>query len=72
MLGVKVAWELASSGANERVTHSLAPQLDSSQDAFTPNTTSEALLTQQDLARSDEPHEHQQQEGSCWSQVTVA
>ena len=34
------------------------------QDAFTPNTTSEALQTQQDLARSDEPHEHQHQDGT--------
>jgi hypothetical protein len=39
--------------ASQRVTRSFAPQL-----AFTPNTSSEALLTQQDLARSDEPHEH--------------
>ena len=36
----------------------------SSQAAFTPNTTSEALLSQQDLARSDEPHEHQHQDGT--------
>ena len=35
------------------------------------DTTSEALLTQE-LARSDELYELQQQEGSCWSQVTVA
>ena len=35
-----------------------------SQAAFTPNTTSEALLTQQDLVRSDEPHEHQHQDGT--------
>ena len=44
--------------ASQQVTRSFAPQLASSQAAFTPNTTSEALLTQQDLARSDEPHEH--------------
>ena len=37
-----------------------------------PNTTSQALLTQDELAISDEPCELQQQEGSCWSQVTVA
>ena len=50
--------------ASQRVTHSFAPELASSQAAFTPNTTSEALLTQQDLARSDEPHEHQHQDGT--------
>ena len=32
--------------AAQRVTHSFAPKLASSQDAFTPNTTSEVLLTQ--------------------------
>ena len=37
-----------------------------------PDTTSEALLTQDELARSDGLCELQQQEGSCWSQVTVA
>ena len=37
-----------------------------------PNTTSQALLTQDELAISDEPCQLQQQEGSCWSQVTVA
>lgn len=36
------------------------------------DTTSEALLTQDELARSDELCELQQQEGSCWSQVIVA
>ena len=36
------------------------------------DTTSEALLTQDELARSDELCDLQQQEGSCWSQVTVA
>lgn len=50
--------------ASQPVTHSFAPELASSQDAFTPNTTFEALLTQQDLARSDEPHEHQHQDGT--------
>ena len=58
--------------ASQPVTHSFAPELASSQASFTPNTTSEALLTQQDLAILDEPCELQQQEGSCWSQVTVA
>ena len=50
--------------ASQRVTRSFAPELASSQAAFTPNTTSEALLTQQDLARSNEPHEHQHQDGT--------
>ena len=50
--------------ASQRVTRSFAQELASSQAAFTPNTTSEALLTQQDLARSDEPHEHQHQDGT--------
>ena len=50
--------------ASQRVTHSFPPELASSQAAFTPNTTSEALLTQQGLARSDEPHEHQHQDGT--------
>ena len=43
-----------------------------SQAPLPPDTTSQALLTQDELARSDEPCELQQQEGSCWSQVTVA
>lgn len=43
-----------------------------SQAPLPPNTTSEELLRQYELARSDEPCELQQQEGSCWSQVTVA
>ena len=50
--------------ASQRVTRSFAPELASSQAAFTPNTTSEALLRQQDLARSDEPHEHQHPDGT--------
>ena len=41
-----------------------------SQAPLPPNTTSQ--LTQDDLAISDEPCELQNQEGSCWSQVTVA
>ena len=43
-----------------------------SQAPLPPDTTSKALLTQDELAISDEPCELQQQEGSCWSQVTVA
>ena len=43
-----------------------------SQAPLPPDTTSQALLTQDELARLDEPCELQQQEGSCWSQVTVA
>ena len=43
-----------------------------SQAPLPPDTTFEALLTQDELARSDELCELQQQEGSCWSQVTVA
>ena len=49
---------------SERITRSFALQLACSQAAFAPNTTSKALLTQQDLARSDEPHEHQHQDGT--------
>ena len=43
-----------------------------SQAPLPPDTTSKALLTQDELARSDELCELQQQEGSYWSQVTVA
>ena len=43
-----------------------------SQAPLPPDTTSEALLTQDEMARSYELCELQQQEGSCWSQVTVA
>ena len=43
-----------------------------SQASLPPDTTSQALLTQDELAISDEPCELQQQEGSRWSQVTVA
>ena len=43
-----------------------------SQAPLPPDTTSQALLTQDELARLDEPCELQQQEGSCWSQATVA
>ena len=58
--------------ASQPVTRSFASELSSSQAAFTPNTTSEALLTQDELERSHEPCELQQQEGSYWSQVTIA
>ena len=55
-----------------RVTH-LSTQLAArSQAPLPPDTTSKALLTQDELAISYEPSELQQQEGSCWSQVTVA
>src|SRR3989337_1813187 len=43
-----------------------------SQAPLPPDTTSEAILMQDELARSDELCELQQQEHSCWSQVTVA
>ena len=43
-----------------------------SQAPLPPDTTSHALLTQDELARSDEPCELQHQEGSWWSHVTVA
>ena len=43
-----------------------------SQAPLPPESTSEALLTHDELARSDELCELQQQEGSCSSQVTVA
>jgi hypothetical protein len=49
---------------SQQVTHSNAPQVACSQAACPPNTTSEALLTLQDLARSDEPHAHQHQAGT--------
>ena len=52
-----------------RVSTKLAAR---SQAPLPPDTTSQALLTQDELAISDEPCELQQQEGSCWSQVTVA
>ena len=55
-----------------RVTHLLTQLAAHSQAPLPPDTTSEALLTHDELARSDEPCELQQQEGSCWSQVTVA
>ena len=50
--------------STELAAHSQAP--------LSLDTTSQALLTQDKLARSDEPCELQQEEGSCWSQVTVA
>ena len=55
-----------------RVTRASTELAVRSQAPLPPDTTSQALLTQDELARSDEPCELQQQEGSCWSQVTVA
>ena len=55
-----------------RVTHASTELAAHSQAPLPPDTTSQALLTQDELAISDEPCELQQQEGSCWSQVTVA
>ena len=55
-----------------RVTR-LSPQLAARSEApLPPGTTFKALLTQDELARSDELCELHQQEGSCWSQVIVA
>ena len=51
-------------GSTELAARSQAP--------LPPDTTSQALLTQDELAISNEPCELQHQEGSCWSQVTVA
>ena len=55
-----------------RFTRSSTQLAARSQAPLPPDTTSQALLTQDELAISDEPCELQQQEGSCWSQVTVA
>ena len=55
-----------------RFTRSSTQLAARSQAPLPPDTTSEALLTQDELARSDELCELQQQEGSRWSQVTVA
>ena len=55
-----------------RVTRASTELAARSQAPLPPDTTSEALLTQEELARSYELCELQQQEGSCWSQVTVA
>ena len=55
-----------------RFTRSSTQLAARSQAPLPPDTTSEALLTQDELARSDELCELQHQEGSCWSQVTVA
>ena len=55
-----------------RRTHVSTELAARSQAPLPPDTTSQALLTQDELAISDEPCELQQQEGSCWSQVTVA
>ena len=55
-----------------RFTRSSTQLAARSQAPLPPDTTSEALLTQDELARSDELCELQQQEGSRWIQVTVA
>ena len=55
-----------------RFTHWSTQLAARSQAPLPPDTTFEALLTQDELARSDEICELQHQEGSCWSQVTVA
>ena len=55
-----------------RLTHASTELATRSQAPLPPDTTSQALLTQDELAISDEPCELQQQDGSCWSQVTVA
>ena len=55
-----------------RFTHWSTQLAARSQAPLPPDATSGALLTQDELARSDELCELQQQEGSCWSQVTVA
>ena len=55
-----------------RFTRWSTPLAAPSQAPLPPDTTSQALLTQDELAILDEPCELQQQEGSCWSQVTVA
>ena len=54
-----------------RVTHLSTELATCSQAPLPPDTTSQALLTQDELAISDEPCELQQQEGSCWSQITI-
>ena len=54
-----------------RVTRLSSQLAACSQAPLPPDTTSEALLTPDELARSDELCELQRQEGSCWSQVTV-
>ena len=55
-----------------RLTHASTELAARSQAPLPPDTTSKALLTLDELARSYEICELQQQEGSCWSQVTVA
>ena len=55
-----------------RFTRSSTQLAARSQPPLTHDTTSEALLTQDELARSDELSELQQKEGSCWGQVRVA
>ena len=55
-----------------RVTRASTELAARSQAPLPPDTTSQALLTQDELPISDEPCELKQLEGSCWSQVTVA
>ena len=55
-----------------RHTHASTELAARSRDPLPPDTTSQELSTQDELARSDELCELQQQEGSCWSQVIVA
>ena len=55
-----------------RVTRASTKLAACSQAPLPPDTTSQAILTQDELARPDEPCELQQQEASFWSQVTLA
>ena len=50
--------------ASQPVTRSFAPELAVPKLPSHLTLLSEALLTQQDLARSHEPHEHQHQDGT--------
>ena len=47
-----------------QLTHASTELATRSQAPLPPDTTSQALLTQDELARSDEPHEHQHQDGT--------
>ena len=55
-----------------RVIRSSTERATCSQAPLPPDTTSKALLTQDELARLDELCDLEQEEGRCWSQVTVA
>ena len=50
-----------------RVTRASTELATRSQAPLPPDTTSQALFTQDELARSDKPCEFQEQEGSCRS-----